>query len=69
MADKRITPEQVEGLIANMELRGDWGDAELIKSLRDRLLQLEAYNQAYRHALSSGVTINMIGKKRWFRNN
>lgn len=65
---ERITPQQIEVLIANMELRGDWADVELLKVLRDRLLQLEAQNQAYRHALSSGVSINMVGKKRWFKN-
>jgi hypothetical protein len=62
-----VTPEKVKQLVANAELRGDWDEYELLRSLHDKLLHLEAQNQAYRHALSTGVTINMIGKKRWFK--
>lgn len=62
-----VTPERIKQLIANAELKGDWEDAEILKVLHDRLLQLEAQNQAYRHALSSGVSINLVGKRKWFK--
>lgn len=62
-----MTPADVNQLIANAELRGDWDELEVLKVLRDKLIHLEGQNQAYRHALGHGVTINMIGKRRWFK--
>lgn len=62
-----VTPERIRQLIADAELRGDWEDVEVLTVLRDRLLQLEAQNQAYRHALASGVSINLVGKRKWFK--
>lgn len=62
-----VTPEVIDAMISRAELRGDWDDVETMKVLRDRLLSLEAANQAYRHALANGVTINMVGKKRWLK--
>jgi hypothetical protein len=62
-----VTPEVIDGIIARAELRGDWDDVEILKVLRDRLLQFEAQNQAYRHALSGGVSINLVAKRHWLK--
>lgn len=61
-----VTPQRLRAAAADAELRGDWTTYELMFSAADRLLQLEAQNQAYRHALSNGVSINLISKRRWF---
>jgi hypothetical protein len=64
-----VTPEKIKEMIAQAELRGDWNELELLQALHDKLLHLEAQNQAYRHALSTGVSINLVAKKRWFKGN
>lgn len=61
-----VTPARLRAAAADAELRGDWVEAELLVSASDKLLQLEAQNQAYRHALANGVSINLISKRRWF---
>lgn len=61
-----VTPARLRTAAAEAELRGDWAEAELLVSASDRILQLEAQNQAYRHALANGVSINLISKRRWF---
>lgn len=75
MADERlvsrnsppVTTDRLRTAAAQAELRGDWTESELMVAASDRIIQLEAQNQAYRHALSSGVSINLISKRRWFR--
>lgn len=61
-----VTPERLRGAATQAELRGDWFEAELMQSCADKIIQLEAQNQAYRHALANGVSINLISKRRWF---
>lgn len=64
----RVTPERLRGAAAEAELRGDWEEAALLVSVADRLIMLEAQNQAYRHSLANGVSITMLQpKRRWFR--
>lgn len=63
----QVTPEKLRQAAANAEVRSDWDTLELLNAAADRIIALEAQNQAYRHALSAGVTINMIAKKRWFK--
>ena len=54
-------------LAANQaELRGDWGLKELLDATADKLIRLEGQNEAYRHSLQAGVSINMVGKRHWF---
>lgn len=60
------TPKKLREAAADAELRGDWLEAALLVSASDVILQLQAQNQAYRHALSSGVSINLVSKRRWF---
>lgn len=61
-----VTPEALRGAAAEAELRGDWLEAQLLVSASDRIIQLEAQNQAYRHSLANGVSINLISRRRWF---
>lgn len=61
-----ITPEVLRAISAQAELRGDWNEVEILNAASDKLIRLEAQNQAYRHALSSGVSIKLISKKRWY---
>lgn len=65
----RVTPDRLRAAAADAELRGDWEQAVLLVSVADRLISLEAQNMAYRHCLSAGVSINMVGKRRWFKRN
>lgn len=61
-----VTPNALRAAAAQAELRGDWHIVELLVTASDRLLQLEAQNQAYRHALASGVSINFLEKRKRF---
>lgn len=61
-----VTPERLRSAAAQAEVSGNWSEYELLNSAADRIIQLEAQNQAYRHALSHGVSINLIAKRRWF---
>lgn len=61
-----VTVDKLRQAAADAELRGDWVEASLLVSASDRIISLEAQNQAYRHALASGVSINMISKRHWF---
>lgn len=62
-----VTPERLRLAATDAELRGDWTEAALFNLTADLLIRLEAQNQAYRHALSSGVSIKLISKRKWFR--
>lgn len=62
-----VTSNHLRVAAADAELRGDWDQVQLLNSAADRLIQLESQNQAYRHALANGVSINIIAKRRWFR--
>jgi hypothetical protein len=59
-----VTSEKLRAAAADAELRGDWPVVQLLMSASDRIVQLEAQNQAYRHALASGVSIKVITKSR-----
>jgi hypothetical protein len=61
-----VTPDRLRAAAADAELRGDWPVVQLLMTASDRIIQLEAQNQAYRHALASGVSINLISKRKWF---
>lgn len=61
-----LSPQRLRAAALQAESRGDWTEAELLNTAADRILQLEAQNQAYRHALANGVSINLISKRRWF---
>ena len=67
MSNLPVTPEKLRVTATQAELRGDWVDAELLNAAADRLIALEAQNQAYRHSLQNGVSIKIIGRKSWFR--
>lgn len=62
-----VTVDKLRQAAVDAELRGDWLEAALLVSASDRIIQLESQNQAYRHALASGVSINLIAKRRWFK--
>lgn len=64
--DQPVTSKRLRLAATDAELRGDWVQADLFLQCSDRLLQLEAQNQAYRHALSSGVSIKLISKRKWY---
>lgn len=61
-----VTIQKLRQAAVDAELRGDWLEAALLVSASDRIIQLEAQNQAYRHALANGVSINMVSKRHWF---
>lgn len=61
-----VTVDKLRQAAADAELRGDWLEAALLVSASDRIIRLESQNQAYRLALSNGVSINLISKRRWF---
>lgn len=63
---RQITPEVLRVFANQAELDGDWDVAQLLEAVSDKLIRLEAQNQAYRHALSSGVSIKIVSKKRWY---
>lgn len=63
----KVTPERLRSAAAEAELRGDWQEAELLVAASDKLIRLEAQNQAYRHSLANGVSIKFVAKKRWFQ--
>jgi hypothetical protein len=65
----QVTPEKLRAAASAAELRGDWDQVELFNAAADRLISLESQNQAYRHALSAGVSISLVAKKRWFKQN
>jgi hypothetical protein len=62
----QATPEALRLEANQAELVGNWALKALLEATADRLLQLDAQNQAYRHALQSGVSINMVAKRHWF---
>jgi hypothetical protein len=59
-----VTPERLRTEAAQAELRGDWAAAAMFVAASDKLISLEAQNQAYRHALASGVSIKVVTKSR-----
>lgn len=61
-----VTIDKLRVAAADAELRGDWDVAALLVSASDRIIQLDSQNQAYRHALASGVSINMVSRRHWF---
>lgn len=62
-----VTPEKLREAASAAEIRGDWDQAEVLKQAADYLISLQAQNQAYRHALSSGVSINLVNRRRLFK--
>jgi hypothetical protein len=59
-----VTPERLRAEAAQAELRGDWLAASMLVAASDKLISLEAQNQAYRHALASGVNVKIINKNK-----
>jgi hypothetical protein len=62
--ERIVTPQKLRNAASQAELRGDWLEASLLLGASDRLIMLEAQNQAYRHALANGVSIKVITTKR-----
>lgn len=62
-----VTPDRLRIAASQCEVNGDWETAEVLNKAADMLVSLQAQNQAYRHALSTGVSINLVAKKRWLR--
>lgn len=57
------TSEKLRAAAAQAELRGDWDQVELFNQVADEIIQLEAQNVAYRHALGQDVIIYINSKK------
>lgn len=51
-------------LANQLELRGDWQEAELLKEAADKMLKLESANNAFVFALREHIIININAKKR-----
>lgn len=69
---EQVTPDKLRLAAADAELRGNWEQVELFNAAADRLISLEAQNQAYRHSLQNGVSINLpetitVNRRPWFR--
>lgn len=51
--------EQLRALAEQLELRGDWDQAKIVREAADTIIKHHAAIQAYRHAIDKGVTINL----------
>ena len=51
--------EKLRAVAEQLELRGDWDEAKIIREAADIIIKQTATARAYRHSIEKGVIINL----------
>jgi hypothetical protein len=53
-----MLPEKLRALAEQLEARGDWDEAKIVREAADALIKHVATIKAYQHSIEKGVIIN-----------